>query len=277
MAPEPLPDAGLSPASRAAARDVVPPVRQASVPPVIPPAAAPPPKRRWWKSLKFLVPLMILAIVVVITIVMLLSTRHTLQGTLQMQGLDGQAELAHSKVVKLRQLASDSRVAQLAIASLKAQDISPGFLADVNEMASISDLQNSQYKAAQSQFVLSHTTTDVPGDSLRMKALLSAIYAESGAGNDSAASLRRTLELDQAKLKEFQNEQARRTVELNNLVAQLSAAGISGVSPALDPTIQIVDAEKADHQRQADLNAAATVVKDRRDALAEAQSLAAPA
>jgi len=106
---------------------------------------------------------MILAIVVVIAIVMLVSNHHTLEGSLQMQGIERQPELARDKIRQLRALASESRVAQIAIANLATQNISPGFLSNPEALAALSTPPAS-HEASGGRLVFSRATSDVAGD-----------------------------------------------------------------------------------------------------------------
>jgi len=113
-----------------------------------------------------------------------------------------------------------------------------------------------------------------PGILRRLKSLLNAIYAESGAGNDTAASLRHQLEQDLVKLHEFQDQQTARNVELKALNDQLAASGAAALTPSLD-TATLAQAEEQHRQRQQALNDAATLVKQKREALVDAQAAAA--
>src|SRR6185312_4876632 len=101
----------------------VPAASPAAPPPPVATAVPPPPRRRWWKSMKFLLPLMIVAILLVVAVVMFFSNRKLLEGSLQMQGVDLRSPGAHKQANALRSLAINPHVVELAISSVRQQNL----------------------------------------------------------------------------------------------------------------------------------------------------------
>jgi hypothetical protein len=215
---------------------------------------------------------MIVAILLVIVGVMFFSNHKLLEGSLQMQGVDLRGSGAHERANVLRGLATNQNVVKLAVSGVRQQNLSPGFLERGEDLVTMAD----QSHLEKGSLSFRMPTRDAADDKVRLMALLSAIWAESGAGNDAAASHRSQLAADQKRLEDFQQQKAGRDAELKALLEQLTAAG-AAVKPSMDPGITIAEREADYHERQRDLNEAAALVKTRRDALADAQVQAAKA
>jgi chromosome segregation ATPase len=160
-------------------------------------------------------------------------------------------------------------VVQLAVSSVRQQNLEPGFLDRPEELVTMAD--HSQLEKGALSFRM--PTRNAAEDKVRMASLLSAIWAESGAGNDAAASHRSQFAAGQKRLEELQQQQVAQTAQLKALQAQLTAAGVA----VKDPSFAISENETDDRQRQRELNEAAALVKSRREALADAQTQAARA
>ena len=234
------------------------------------------PQRPWWKSLRFLLPLMILAILLVIVVVMFFPPRHIVQGSLQLQGAgDNQNIAAHQQLVRLRKLVGTARVRQLALENLRQQNLDPGFVSDPDALESLSDPRNSPFDEARNELVLAHASRDIDGDKSRMRALLAALYAESGSVNDQSARDRQELDRKQAELQALQGEQAARQGAIQKLTEQIaSSGGNSGQAAIVNPLISLQQGQQNDPQLQRALVDAAQTAEARRQELRRIQSKA---
>jgi hypothetical protein len=243
--------------------------------PVAKPATPEQPRRPWYKSLRILLPLMILAILVVIVIVVFFPPRHTVQGSLQLQGLNrDDVGVVRQTVGSLRNLVPAA--ARLAAGTLKQQNMDAGFLADPEAISAMTETVNSPFDEARSQLQFHVATQNVQADQFRMSALLSALYAESGSANDAAARARGQVEQAEAQLTDLQARRELADARVGKLSDQLSAsAGPLAQAILANPRTSLAELEQEDQQLRTELGNAATQVQQQRETFRLAQSKAA--
>jgi pSer/pThr/pTyr-binding forkhead associated (FHA) protein len=269
--PDPPTEAELAVLARAPRPQPILPNRQ----PVAKPAAHEQPRRPWWKSLRILLPLMILAILVVIVIVVFFPPRHTVQGSLQLQGLNrDDGGVVRQTVGSLRNLVPAA--AKLAAATLKQQNMEAGFLADPEAISTMTQADNSPFDEARSQLEFHVPTRNVESDRPRMAALLSALYAESGRANDDAARARGQVQQAEAHLTDLQTRRQLQDGRVTKLSDQLSASAGPLAQPILaNPRASLTEIEQEDQQLRTAMDTAAAQVQRQREAFRLAQARAA--
>ena len=110
-----------------------------------------------------LLPLMILAILLVIVIVIFFPPRHTVQGSLQLQGLNrDDVGVVRQTAGSLRNLVAAS--ARLATGALRQRNMDGGFLADPEAVSAMTEPVNSPFDEGRSQLQFRIATRNVEAD-----------------------------------------------------------------------------------------------------------------
>jgi hypothetical protein len=271
--PAPLTEAELTSLARTPRPSAVLPNRQ----PARPAAAETSARRPWWKSLRILLPLMILAILVVILIVVFFPPRHTIQGSLQLQGLNrDNVGMVRQTTAALRALARNPRVRQLAEGTLRQQNLDPGLLEDPETISAMTEPVNSPFDDSRLQLQFRHATRHIEADKARMAALLAAVYAESGSSNDQAARIRQQASDAQTQLAEIQTQRDRQDALERKLSDQVTAsAGSLAQALLINPRASLAQVSQDDRELRTRLVESAAQVGNKREALAAAQAKAA--
>lgn len=256
------------------------PGRPLAQPAVAPSEPGQPKRVPWWKRVRTLLPIMMVVLVGAWAgVYFALPPRHVIEGTLRLDGLDnldtfGRKERADG----IRKLLRRPELRVAAAENARNAGVPAGFLDDpvVLERLSQPSLQpnvsHSEFDDSRKALRLFHPTREPDLDRIRMKAVLTELYAEDGSQRDRAATVKSALDANTNRVRGMEQQRDAEDLLLKRLSDDVTAVGGATGADVLDGKLSVQTIDQQDQQLRVAWQKAMRDLSQRKADLEKAQT-----